>query len=90
MSCCSFRPRLAPSEQPVVEAYNVLLRTARAACRRRMSPTCARGCSRVTADAAAAKLFGLEPAAVDYIRIAGEMGVSRKDLANLAIRRIAL
>ena len=44
----------------------------------------------VTADAAAAKLFGLEPDAVDYIRIAGEMGVGRKDLENLAIRRIAL
>jgi len=44
----------------------------------------------VTVDAAAAKLFGLEPDAVDYIRIAGEMGVGRKDLANLNIRRIAL
>lgn len=44
----------------------------------------------VTVDAAAAKLFGLEPDAVDYIRMAGEMGVGRKDLANLNIRRIAL
>ena len=41
-------------------------------------------------NAAAAKLFGLEPDAVDYIRIAGEMGVGRKDLENLAIRRIVL
>jgi uncharacterized protein (DUF362 family) len=44
----------------------------------------------VTADAAAAKLFGLEPDTVDYIRIAHDMGVGRKDLENLAIRRIAL
>jgi uncharacterized protein (DUF362 family) len=44
----------------------------------------------VTADAAAAKLFGLEPQAVSYIGIAHEMGVGRKDLENLAIRRIAL
>ena len=44
----------------------------------------------VTVDAAAAKLFGLEPDAVDYIRIAGEMGVGRKDLENLNIRRIVL
>lgn len=44
----------------------------------------------VTADAAAAKLFGLEPDAVDYIRLAGEMGAGRRDLENLAIRRIVL
>jgi uncharacterized protein (DUF362 family) len=44
----------------------------------------------VTADAAAARLFGLEPDAVGYIRLAGEMGVGRGDLENLAIRRIVL
>ena len=44
----------------------------------------------VTVDAAAAKLFGVDPDTVDYIRIAGEMGVGRKDLENLQIRRIAL
>lgn len=44
----------------------------------------------VAADAAAAKLFGLEPDAVGYIRLAGEMGVGRRDLENLAIRRIVL
>jgi uncharacterized protein (DUF362 family) len=44
----------------------------------------------VTADAAAARLFGLEPDAVSYIGIAHEMGVGRKDLENLVIRRIAL
>ncbi len=44
----------------------------------------------VTADAAAAKLFGLEPSEVGYIRLAGEMGVGRGDLENLAIQRIVL
>ena len=77
----------------VVDAYNVLLRhgprgvsTADVAnLRSQLLST-----DLVTADAAAAKLFGLEPDAVDYIRIAGEMGVGRKDLENLAIRRIVL
>lgn len=44
----------------------------------------------VTADAAAARLFGLEPDTVGYIRLAGEMGVGRGDLENLAIQRIVL
>ncbi|HRD66611.1 MAG TPA: DUF362 domain-containing protein [Candidatus Competibacter sp.] len=77
----------------VVDAYNVLLRhgprgvsTADVAnLRSQLLST-----DLVTADAAAAKLFGLEPDAVDYIRIAGEMGAGRKDLENLAIRRIVL
>ena len=77
----------------VVDAYNVLLRhgprgvsAADVANLRSLLLST----DPVTADAAAAKLFGLEPDAVDYIRIAGEMGVGRKDLENLAIRRIAL
>ena len=45
----------------------------------------------VTADAAAARLFGLkQPEEVGYIRIAGAMGAGRMDLENLAIRRIVL
>lgn len=44
----------------------------------------------VTADAAAAKLFGVEPDTVDYIRMAHDLGVGRKDLEHLAIRRIVL
>jgi len=44
----------------------------------------------VAADAAAAKLFGVEPDTVEYIRLAGEMGVGRRDLENLAIQRIVL
>lgn len=77
----------------VVDAYNVLMRhgprgvsTADVANMRALLLST----DLVTADAAAAKLFGLEPDAVGYIRIAHEMGVGRKDLENLAIRRIAL
>ncbi|MDQ5909510.1 MAG: hypothetical protein QG599_1605 [Pseudomonadota bacterium] len=44
----------------------------------------------VTADTAAAKLFGLEPSEVGYIRLAGEMGVGRGDLESLATQRIVL
>jgi uncharacterized protein (DUF362 family) len=44
----------------------------------------------VTADAAAAKLFGIDPDTVDYIRIAHAMGAGRKDLENLSIKRIKL
>ena len=42
----------------------------------------------VAVDAAAAKLFGLDPKSVDYIRIAAEMGVGRMDLDKLNINRI--
>ncbi len=77
----------------VVDAYNVLLRNG------------PRGVSvsdvaqlkalliapnMVTADAAAARLFGIDPEQVDYIRIAHDMGAGRKDLENLAIKRIKL
>lgn len=77
----------------VVDAYNVLMRHGPrgvsaadvANLRAQLLTT-----DLVTADAAAAKLFGLEPDAVDYIRIASEMGVGRKDLDKLNIQRIAL
>ncbi len=77
----------------VVDAYNVLMRHGPrgvsaadvANLRAQLLTT-----DLVTADAAAAKLFGLEPDAVDYIRIASEMGVGRKDLEKLNIQRIAL
>lgn len=42
----------------------------------------------VAADAAAAKLFGLDPVTIDYIRIASEMGVGRMDLDKLKINKI--
>jgi uncharacterized protein (DUF362 family) len=44
----------------------------------------------VTADAAAAKLFGMNPDDVPYIRTAAEMGAGRKDLERLRIKRIAI
>jgi len=44
----------------------------------------------VAADAAAAKLFGIEPADVPYINYADEMKVGRKDLSKLNINRIIL
>jgi uncharacterized protein (DUF362 family) len=42
----------------------------------------------VAADAAAAKVFGMEPEDVKYIQIANEMGVGRMDLSKLNINRI--
>ncbi len=44
----------------------------------------------VTADAAAARLLGLNPDQVGYIRLAAAQGVGRLDLENLAIKRIVL
>lgn len=42
----------------------------------------------VAADAAAAKIFGMEPEDVKYIQIANEMGVGQMDLSKLNISRI--
>jgi len=44
----------------------------------------------VTADAAAAKLLGMDPNDVAHIRMAAESGVGRKDLENLNIKRIVI
>lgn len=44
----------------------------------------------VTADTAAAKLFGINPDDVEYIQYAAKQGGGRKDLGNLAIKRITL
>lgn len=44
----------------------------------------------VAADAAAAKLFGIEPDSISYIKIADSMGVGKKDLSSLNIKRIIL
>ncbi len=41
----------------------------------------------VAADAAAAKLFGVDPKDIDYIRIAGEMKIGSTDLEKLSIYR---
>lgn len=42
----------------------------------------------VAADAAAAKVFGMEPEDIKYIQIANEMGVGQMDLTQLNIGRI--
>jgi len=42
----------------------------------------------VTADAAAAKIFGIEPEQVNYINIADQIGIGKKDLNTLNIKRI--
>lgn len=44
----------------------------------------------VAADAAAAKLFGMEPDAVRHIALAADRKVGRKDLENLKIERISI
>ena len=44
----------------------------------------------VAADAAAAKLFGIEPDAVPYIKIADSMGIGKMNLSSLNIKRIIL
>lgn len=44
----------------------------------------------VAADAAAAKLYGLPPDDVGYIRIAAAQGLGRKDLEKLNIKRISV
>lgn len=44
----------------------------------------------VAADAAAAKLFGVEPDSISYIKLADSMGVGKKDLSKLNIKRLIL
>lgn len=77
----------------VVDAYNVLMRNGpRGVSVSDVAPmkTLLIAPNMVTADAAAAKLFGVDPADVDYIRIAHDMGAGRRDLENLSIKRIKL
>ncbi len=77
----------------VVDAYNVMMRNG------------PRGVSKadlmlmkslivstdiVAADAAGAKLFGIEPDDVAHIKYADEMNVGRKDLSKLNIKRIVM
>jgi uncharacterized protein (DUF362 family) len=44
----------------------------------------------VAADAAAARLYGVEPSDIRHIQIAAEMGLGRMDLKNLSINRIKM
>ena len=48
------------------------------------------GTDMVALDAAAAKLFGMNPPDLGFIRIAGEMGAGQADLAKVNIKRITL
>lgn len=48
------------------------------------------GADMVALDAAAAKLFGMNPEDLGYVRIAGEMGAGNPDLAKVRIKRITL
>ena len=44
----------------------------------------------VTADTAAAKLFGIDPDDISYIQLAADSGAGRNDLENMRIKRITL
>jgi uncharacterized protein (DUF362 family) len=44
----------------------------------------------VALDTAAARLLGLDPARVTYLRLAAEMGLGLNDLTQVDVRRIAL
>jgi uncharacterized protein (DUF362 family) len=77
----------------VVDAYNVMMRRGPRGISTRdvvrmasqlISP------DMVTADAAAARLFGEKPHEIPYIRIAAEQGAGRMDLENLTVKRISL
>ena len=77
----------------VVDAYNVLKRNGP----RGVSPddvvnmkTQIVSTDLVAADAAAAKIFGLEPEEIRHIKLAAEMNLGRMDLGSLSINRIKL
>jgi uncharacterized protein (DUF362 family) len=44
----------------------------------------------VAADAAGARLYGVEPSDVRHIKLASQMQLGRMDLKNLSINRITL
>ncbi|MGA7981744.1 MAG: DUF362 domain-containing protein [Chromatiaceae bacterium] len=77
----------------VVDAFNVLMRhgprgiSAKDVVQMRSQLISA---DMVTADAAAARLFGAKAHEIPYIRIAAEQGAGRMDLENLSIKRIEL
>ena len=77
----------------VVDAYNVLMRNGpRGVSKSDVTQMKALIVSTdiVAADAAGAKLFGIEPADVAHIRYAGETNVGQIDLGKLNIKRIAI
>jgi uncharacterized protein (DUF362 family) len=44
----------------------------------------------VAADAAAAKIFGVEPADIRHIQLAADMNLGQMDLSKLSINRIKI
>ena len=48
------------------------------------------GTDMVAMDAAAAKLYGMKPEDLGFVKIAGEMGAGQADLAKVKIKRITL
>lgn len=77
----------------IVDAYNVMMRNGpRGVSVNDLSPLKSLIISRdiVAADAAAAKIFGMEPDDVPYIKIADKMKVGTKDLSKLNIHRIKM
>ncbi len=48
------------------------------------------GTDMVALDAAAAKLYGMEPSDLGFVKIAGEMGAGKADLSKVKIKRITL
>ena len=77
----------------VVDAYNVMMRNGpRGVSTKDVVPmqTQLLSTDMVTADAAAARLFGIDPDTVEYISIAHTMNAGRKDLQNLHIKRIKM
>lgn len=80
-------------ELTIVDAYNVMMRNGpRGVSVNDLSPMKSLLISQdiVAVDAAAAKIFGLEPDDVLYIRIADKMKIGTKDLTRLNINRIKM
>jgi uncharacterized protein (DUF362 family) len=77
----------------VVDAYNVMMRNGpRGVSESDVVTMRAQVVSTdfVAADAAGARLYGVDPAEVRHIKLAAEMGLGRMDLKDLAINRIKL
>ncbi len=77
----------------VVDAYNVMMRNGPRGVSKEdlvLMKSLIIATDVVAADAASAKLFGIDPNDVPYIKIAGEMNTGIKDLSKLKINRIIL
>ncbi len=77
----------------VVDAYNVMKRNGPKGVSREDVVTMKSlliSTDMLTVDAASAKIFGIEPDEVNYIKIGGEMNVGKKDLDKLTIKRLKI